>query len=48
MIHTWVSGHVHSNFDFLSDGGTRLVGNPKGRERDNITDFSKSYVLKFE
>jgi predicted phosphohydrolase len=46
-IHTWICGHIHFNFNMHTDGGTHLVGNQKGRERDNITDFSKNLVLAF-
>ena len=44
-VHTWICGHVHSNFDFISEGGTRVVGNQKGKPKDNIHDFSKNFVL---
>ena len=43
-IHTWVCGHIHQNFDF-SVQGTRVVGNQRGKPKDRITDFSKSFLL---
>lgn len=43
-IHTWICGHVHQNFDFI-EGNTRIVGNQRGKPRDNIEDFSKSFVI---
>lgn len=44
-IETWVCGHVHSNFDFLTDGGCRVVGNQKGKPKDKITDFGCDFVI---
>jgi len=46
-VHTWICGHVHKNFDFITQGGTRVVGNQKGKPKDNIMDFSKEFVIKF-
>ena len=45
-IHTWVCGHVHNNFDFTIKNGTRVIGNQKGKPKDNITDFLKNCVIK--
>lgn len=45
-VHTWICGHIHQNFDFEIHG-TRIVGNQKGKPKDRIHDFSKSFVLKF-
>lgn len=47
-VHTWVAGHTHRNFDFITNGGTRLVSNQKGKPRDNVCDFSKSFVIQVE
>jgi predicted phosphodiesterase len=47
-VHTWVAGHTHRNFDFITKGGTRLVSNQKGKPRDNVCDFSKSFVVNVE
>jgi predicted phosphodiesterase len=47
-VHTWVAGHTHRNFDFVTNGGTRLVSNQKGKPRDNVYDFSKSFVIQVE
>lgn len=44
-IHTWICGHVHANFDFISKGGTRLVCNQKGKPADRIMDFSLQKVI---
>lgn len=44
-VHTWVCGHLHHNFDFFSENGTRVVGNQRGKPKDQITDFSKKFVI---
>jgi Icc-related predicted phosphoesterase len=44
-IQTWVCGHVHSNFDFITSGGCRVVGNQKGKPKDKITDFDPYFVI---
>jgi predicted phosphohydrolase len=44
-VHTWVAGHIHINFDLITEGGTRLVGNQRGKPKDNITDYNKSLVV---
>lgn len=44
-IHTWVCGHVHSNFDFKING-TRIVGNQFGKPKDKIADYSKTFVIE--
>jgi len=45
-VHTWVCGHIHINFDYITEGGTHLVGNQVGKPKDRITDYSKSFVIK--
>lgn len=45
-VHTWICGHIHQNFDYITNGGTRLVGNQYGKPRDNIDDYSKEFVVK--
>ena len=45
FVHTWVCGHIHENFDLITDKGTRLVGNQKGKPKDKITDFVKDKVI---
>jgi len=44
-IDTWVCGHVHSNFDFISDGGCRVVGNQKGKIQENVLNFKKDFLI---
>ena len=44
-VDTWVCGHIHKNFDFISSHGTRVVGNQKGKPRDKITDYSPKLVI---
>jgi predicted phosphodiesterase len=43
---TWVCGHVHSNFDYVTGGGTRVVGNQVGKTNDNLTDYRKDFVIE--
>jgi predicted phosphohydrolase len=45
-IDTWVCGHVHDNFDFEADNGTRVVGNQKGKPKDRIPDFSTEFTIE--
>lgn len=44
-VHTWVCGHVHNNFDFVTSKGTRLVSNQRGKAKDKITDFLFDKVI---
>lgn len=44
-VHTWIAGHLHSNFDLITEGGTHLVGNQVGKPRDRITDYNKNMVI---
>jgi predicted phosphohydrolase len=44
-VHTWVCGHVHTNFDFISALGCRVVGNQKGKKKDKITDYRKDFLI---
>lgn len=44
-VHTWIAGHIHSNFDLITEGGTHLVGNQRGKLKDKIMDYSKSLVI---
>lgn len=45
-VHTWICGHTHQNFDFISTNGTRIVSNQKGKSKDNIHDYFKDFVVK--
>lgn len=47
-VDTWICGHIHQNFDFVTDGGTRLIGNQFGKPRDNICDYDKELVVNIE
>ena len=44
-VNTWICGHIHRNFDIITENKTRLVGNQKGKPKDNITDYSMEYVI---
>jgi predicted phosphohydrolase len=45
-INTWICGHVHQNFDFISEKGTRVVGNQKGKIKDKIKDYKKDLCIE--
>ena len=45
MVHTWVAGHIHINFDLITENGTHLVGNQLGKPKDKINDYDKSMVI---
>jgi UDP-2,3-diacylglucosamine pyrophosphatase LpxH len=47
-VHTWICGHIHQNFDYVTIGGTRLVGNQYGKPKDNVTDYSKEFVVRVD
>ena len=47
LINTWICGHVHKNFNLISENGTRLIGNQRGKPRENITDFIKDLTVEF-
>lgn len=44
-VHTWICGHIHTNFDLRTRNGTRLVSNQRGKERDGIKDFVRNKVI---
>lgn len=46
QVHTWICGHIHKNFDFNTENGTRVVGNQLGKPKDNIKDYSKNFVVE--
>lgn len=46
-IETWICGHIHKNFDFITDGKSRLLGNQRGKPRDKIADYKKDFILTF-
>ena len=44
-VNTWICGHVHNNFDYLTTKGTHLLSNQKGKKKDNITDFNLKKII---
>ena len=44
-INIWICGHIHINFD-IKFGTTRLVSNQKGKRKDNVTTFSKKFLIE--
>ena len=47
-VNTWIAGHTHRNFDFITQGGTRLVSNQKGKPKDHVYDFKKNFVVEMK
>uniref|UniRef100_A0A6C0LTT8 Calcineurin-like phosphoesterase domain-containing protein n=1 Tax=viral metagenome TaxID=1070528 RepID=A0A6C0LTT8_9ZZZZ len=45
-VDTWICGHVHNNFDFITEQGCRIVGNQKGKPKDKITDYRIDLVVE--
>lgn len=44
-LNTWICGHVHVNFDIITQGNARIVSNQKGKPRDKIRDFKKCAIV---
>ena len=44
-VNTWICGHIHKNFDFMSKKGTRILGNQKGKPKDKIHDYNKKCII---
>lgn len=44
-INTWVCGHIHYNFDIVTGGGTRLLGNQKGKPHEKVENYSKTFTI---
>lgn len=44
-LHTWIAGHIHTNFDLITEGGVRLVSNQLGKPKDNIKDYNKKMTV---
>lgn len=38
-VHTWVCGHIHRNFDYMTSMRTRVVGNQMGKPKDKVMDY---------
>lgn len=47
-VNTWIFGHTHNNFDMLTEGGTRLVSNQRGKKHENVMDFSKEKIIELK
>ena len=46
FISTWIYGHTHINKDFVTEGGTRVVSNQRGKPKDeSATSFSNEFVV---
>ncbi len=45
-VNTWFCGHIHRNFNITTEGGTRVIGNQRGKPKDKITDYKKDFVVQ--
>lgn len=45
MAIAWICGHIHKNFDFISEKGCRIVSNQRGKLKDRITNYSKKFII---
>ena len=45
QVHTWIFGHTHTQCNELTAGGTILIANQKGKPKENITDYSKTFTI---
>jgi predicted phosphohydrolase len=45
-VHTWIYGHTHFNCDVITEGGTRVVSNQRGKKKDNIRTFALDKVIE--
>lgn len=45
-INTWICGHIHENFNVVTQGGTKIIGNQLGKPRDKITDYKKDLIVE--
>jgi predicted phosphodiesterase len=46
LVNTWICGHTHNNFDFITEGGTRVVSNQKGKVKDNVDNYKKDFIIE--
>jgi len=44
-VQTWICGHIHKNFDFITEKGCRVVGNQKGKVKDNVPDYQCNFTI---
>lgn len=44
-VNTWICGHIHDNFNFTTENGTKLLSNQKGKPKDKITDYKDNFVF---
>jgi len=47
-VNTWFCGHIHRNFNIITEGGTKVIGNQKGKPKDKIIDYKKDFIVKLE
>ena len=45
-VSVWICGHTHKNFDIQDEDKCRIVSNQKGKEKDQVDDFSKKFIIE--
>jgi predicted phosphohydrolase len=45
LVKTWICGHIHKNFDFITEKGCRIVSNQRGKPKDHITDYNPAFTI---
>jgi predicted phosphodiesterase len=45
-IKLWIYGHTHINFNMISQLGTKIVSNQKGKLKNNVYDFSEQFIVE--
>lgn len=44
-IKAFIFGHIHKNVDYIHPSGVHIVGNMKGKIKDNITDYDPKKTI---
>lgn len=45
-VGTWICGHIHKNFDYITPNGCRVVSNQLGKPKDGITDYDPTFTIQ--
>jgi len=45
-INLWICGHTHKNINITSDKGCKIITNQKGKIKDKIKDYSKTFTIE--
>lgn len=44
-VGTWICGHTHKNFDFITPKGCRVLSNQLGKPKDGIVDYNSDFTI---